>query len=243
MGRVERPRGDLRLVQEPAEQVEASRAVAEVEVEHAGFAGHQPAYVAVGRQPGDLVERRLGRAVVRDRQLAEAQDWLDRGDVGADGAGECRRGQVVAAGPGPGAEALAPEPVDRAEQAGGRPRNVVGAEEADDARDAGHRVVREEGGWRGRLGPRLAAAARHVDVRVDEPGDQPPAAEIDDLDRDACDLRPRLRDRDDSLAGHQHVPPPERGGRVDVGVEEERKPGGRRGGHGFQGDARKLPRP
>ena len=64
-------------------------AVAEVEVEDAGLAAHHPGDVAVGgERAASSSKRRLGRAVVADRDLADADDRVDEHDVGADAAGE-----------------------------------------------------------------------------------------------------------------------------------------------------------
>ena len=92
------------------------------------------------------------------------------------------------------------------------------------------RVKRERGTGGTRVcGPRLAAAAAAVDVRVrvDEPRHDacPAQVALDDSERarQARTLRP---DPSDSAAGHQEVTAAERLGGEDLGVGEELQKGG-----------------
>ena len=88
VGRDDLGHGDLRLADEPEEKLEPARAVAEVEMEDAGLAAEHPPDPALGRQAGDLVERRLRGAVVAHGDLAGADDLVDEDEVGADAPGQ-----------------------------------------------------------------------------------------------------------------------------------------------------------
>ena len=83
VGRVEDPGRELAPVERLAHQLEAARPVAHVQVHDAGLAAHQPADVRLGRDAQQLVQRRLARAMVADRHLADADD--------ADRCARCRR--------------------------------------------------------------------------------------------------------------------------------------------------------
>ena len=65
-----------------------------------------PPTCASRRHAEQLVQRRLARAVVADRQLADAEDEVDEHDVAPHAAGGRDRRHVIAAGVAVGAQPL-----------------------------------------------------------------------------------------------------------------------------------------
>jgi hypothetical protein len=193
-----------------------------VQVQDARLAAHQSGDVALARHAQELVERRLARAVVADGELAEANHAVDVDDVAADRAGQCLRRQVVAAGVAPRAQTLVHQGARLRHELGRRAHAVVGAERPHHRRHAGAREARERDGRDAARVAGLAATARDVRVAVDEPRDHPSSAQIGDGD---AELLRHLglvgADPQDAPASDQQVAPPERCGRVDVGVEQE----------------------
>ncbi len=138
----------------------------------------------VGGNAQQLVERRLARAVIRKRQLADADDDVDEADVAADAAGQRGRRQVVPTGEAQGGDSLFCQPARRSHQICCRARRVVGAQQTHDrghatAGEAAQRAPRHaEAG-----AARSTAAPGQVDVTIDEARDQPQATEVDLLEK------------------------------------------------------------
>ena len=59
-------------------EFETARAVTQVQMQDAGLAGHQAGDVGIGRETQNLVEGRLARAVIADREFADAEQRLSR---------------------------------------------------------------------------------------------------------------------------------------------------------------------
>ena len=78
-------------------QLETARSVAQVQVQDAGLARHEAGDVAFGCDSQQLVERRLARAVVADRDFADADQRLDEDEVAAHAAGQRRGRNVISA--------------------------------------------------------------------------------------------------------------------------------------------------
>ena len=222
VGRIEDPGGQLASIQRLANELQASGAVAHVQVHDAGLPAHEPAHVRVARHAEQLVERRLARAMVADRQLADAEDQVDQDDVQPDAAGGGGGRHVIAAGVAPGAEPLRHQAARHRHQLGGRAHGVVGAEHADRRRDAAEREPGERHRRHPRLGAGLAAPAGQVHVAVDEPGDHPASAEVGFLHRKrAVERRNVLAGPEHSLPRHQQVPAAARLRIVELGVSEQ----------------------
>ena len=135
-----------------------ARAVAEVQVQDAGLAGHEARDVGVGRETQDLVEGGLAGTVIADRDFADAEQRLEQDQVGADAGSECGQRHVVATRIAVGVEAFLAQRVHLGEQVARTAGDVVGAEQADDGRHAGERVASE----------------RHGGTRVLNPASPPP---------------------------------------------------------------------
>ena len=76
------------------EQVAVGQLIAEVQVDDAGLACHQPGHVRLGCQPQHVVQRGLAGTVVADRHFAHADQRIAEHDVAAHAAGQraiCRR--------------------------------------------------------------------------------------------------------------------------------------------------------
>ncbi len=135
--------------------------------------------MGIGGEPQNFVEGRLARAVVADREFADAEQRLEQHQVAAHAAGQGRERDVIAAGVAERVEAFLAQGIDLREQVARSARDVVGAEQSDDGRDAGERVARQR--HRRDPGPEacFAATARDVHVTVDEAGDQSQSCEVD----------------------------------------------------------------
>ena len=118
------------------------RPVAHVHVDDAGLAGQDAAAARLGGHAGELVEGRLGRAVVRERHLADADDLVDEEQVALDAPGQRLHGHGVVAGVDERAQALVVQAARLGEQAGRGAGDAVGAEAPDDRRDAAADGVR-----------------------------------------------------------------------------------------------------
>jgi hypothetical protein len=106
-------------------------------VHDAGLAGDHAGDVGVGGDAQQLVEGRLRGAVVRERELADAEDRVDINDVGAGRAGERDQRELVAAGVAVGVQALFTQAEGAGDEVADAAGGAVGAEDADDGGDAG----------------------------------------------------------------------------------------------------------
>lgn len=111
-----------------------------MQVQHAGLAGHEAGHVGIGGETENFIEGRLARAVVADRQFADAEQRLEQHQVSMHAARQGREGDVIAAGVAERVEALFAQGIYLREQAPRPTRDVIGPEESDDGRDAGERV-------------------------------------------------------------------------------------------------------
>ncbi len=179
VGRVEHARRDLAFAQRTTHEIQATRTIAQVEVQHAGFAGHEAGHVGIGGETENFIEGRLARAVVADREFADPEQRLEQHQVSTHVARQRREGDVIAAGVAERVEAFLAQGINLREQVARSARDIVSAEESDDGRDAGERVARQ----RHRRDPGLeacfAATARDVHVTVDEAGDQSQSGKVD----------------------------------------------------------------
>ena len=160
--------GNLGLVEDAPDQRQAAAAVAHVDVDHAGLAGEEAAAPRLGRDARELVEGRLRRAVVRDRDFADADDLVNQQQVPLDAARERLHRHGVRAAVDEGGQPLLVEAARLGEECRQVSRDAVGAEAADDGRDAAADGVGEAQFGRARRVAAFAAAADHVDVAVDE---------------------------------------------------------------------------
>ena len=162
-----------------------------MQVQHAGLAGHEAGHVGIGGETENFIEGRLARAVVADRQFADAEQRLEQHQVSTHAARQGREGDVIAAGVAERVEALFAQGIYLREQAPRPTRDVIGPEESDDGRDAGERVARQR--HRRDPGPEagFAAATRDVHVTVDEAGDESQSCAVDFSH--ACGERHRQR--------------------------------------------------
>ena len=178
--RIEHARGQFARAQRFADQIETACAVAEVEVQDAGFAGHHARDVTLGRDPQQLVERRLARSMIADRDLADADQRFDEHQVAAHAAGQRRGRHVIAARIAVRVQSFFAQRVERREQLAGAARDIVRAEQADDGRDACSREARQRHRRHASTEAGFAAAAGHVHVAIDESGNRATSGRIDD---------------------------------------------------------------
>jgi hypothetical protein len=61
-----------------ANQIETARAVAEMQMQDAGLAGHHAGDVTLGCDAQQLIERRLARSMIADRDFADADQRFAR---------------------------------------------------------------------------------------------------------------------------------------------------------------------
>ena len=179
VGRVEHARRDFALAQRTTHEIQATRTIAQVQVQHAGFAGHEAGHVGIGGETENLIEGRLARAVIADREFADAEQRLEQYQVSTHAAREGRERHVIAAGVAERVEAFFAQSVDLCEQVARSARHVVRAQEPDDGRDAGERVARQRHRRYPGLEAGFAATARDVHVAVDEAGDQSQSRKVD----------------------------------------------------------------
>src|SRR6185436_13793298 len=96
-------------IQRTPHEIEPARSVTDMQVQDPGLVGHEPRDVRIGRDAQKLIERRLTRAMVADRELPDADAAVDVRDVAAHAAGQRRERHVVPTGPTPSADALLAE--------------------------------------------------------------------------------------------------------------------------------------
>ena len=206
VGGIEHSGGELGSLQSLAHQLQPAGAIAHVQVHDAGLAHHEPGHVRISRDPKQLVQGGLTRAMVADRQLPHSQDEIDQDDVLPYAAGDRRRRHVISAGVAIGAQPLCNQPARRRHQLGGGSHRVVGAEHADGRGDPAGREPAQRQRRNPGVGAGLAATAGEMNVPVDQPRDHPPSVQVPHLDVQ----RPRERRSvgshpDDPLARHQQV--------------------------------------
>ena len=213
VGRVEHSRRQLALLQCFAHQLEAARAVAQVQMQDAGLAGHHAGDMAFGCDPQQLIERRLARAMVADRDFADADQRFDEHEVAAHAAGQRRGRHVIATGVSVSVEPFLAQRINRRQQFTGAARDVVGAEQSDDGRDAGRREARQRQRRDASAKSGFAAAAGDVHVPVDEPGNRAASGRIDraaDCAQCGRQFERILADPENAPAADEQVLSPER---------------------------------
>ncbi len=104
MRRIENACRELAQIQGLAYEIQAALTVTEMQMHDTGLAGDHPRDVSVARNSQQLVPGRLARAVIGERELADADDRIEIDDVVADAAGQGHRGHVITAGVTPRAE-------------------------------------------------------------------------------------------------------------------------------------------
>ena len=162
-----------------------------MEVQHAGLAGHETGHVGIGGETENLIEGRLARAVVADREFADPEQRLEQHQVSTHAARQGREGDVIAAGVAECVEAFLAQGINLREQVARSARDVIGPEEPDDGRDTGERVARQRHRRDPGLEAGFAATARDVHVTVDEAGDESQSCAVDFSH--ACGERHRQR--------------------------------------------------
>ena len=218
--RIENASRQFRLAQNLAYRRESARAVADVQVQDAGLARDQPGDVRIARDAQQLVESRLAGAMVADRQFADADDGFHEHDVVAHAAGQRHGRHMVAAGMAKGTDALLAQRTGLCDQRARVARCVVGAEHADDTRDAGAREARYEYRRHPARKTRFSAATGDVRVSVDQAGHEPAAAEIDEFQSGRTHVV-RIVDHPEYAAGtDEYMAQAEVVRRVHVGVGE-----------------------
>mmetsp|Transcript_9746 Transcript_9746/g.22353 ORF Transcript_9746/g.22353 Transcript_9746/m.22353 type:complete len:257 (-) Transcript_9746:3511-4281(-) len=95
VGRQELRDGDITLSQRLAERRKHASAGPHVAVHEAALVGEHPADAALAGELDDLLRRRLGPAVVRDCNLADADHVLQKAEVSAHSACDSRRWALV----------------------------------------------------------------------------------------------------------------------------------------------------
>ena len=109
--------------------------IAEMQMQDAGLAGHHASDMALGGDSQQFVQRGLARAMIADRDFADADQRLDEHQVAAHAAGQRRGRHVIAAGVSVSIEPFFAQRIDRREQFTRTARDIVGTEKADDRRD------------------------------------------------------------------------------------------------------------
>ena len=181
MRRMEDPRRQFGFVQRAAHQCQPAHAVAQMQMQHSGLAGHQSGDVRLGRDADEFIEGRLAGAVVADRQLADADHRVEEHDVAADAACQRDRRQVIAAAPRERAQPLLAQRMHRCQQFARRPCQIVGAQHPDHRRHPGRGEPRQRHRRHPRRKPALAAAAGDMGVAVDQTGDEAFAGQVDHI--------------------------------------------------------------
>jgi hypothetical protein len=162
-------------------------------------------------EPGDLVERRLGGAVVAHGDLAGPDDLVDEDEVGADAPRQGLDGDLVGARVDEGRDALDIEGPGLGQERGHVAGDAVGPETADDRRDSARDDVLDADLRGPRRRAALAAAAQDVDVGVDEPRDEAQSGRVHDLGAAAPGREaPRFGHGLDEAARDEDVLPSER---------------------------------
>ncbi len=135
--------------------------------------------MGVGGETENFIKGRLARAVVADREFADPEQRLEQHQVSTHAARQGREGDVIAAGIAERVEAFFAQSMNLREQVAWSTRDIVGAEESDDGRDAGERVARQRHRRYPGLEACFAATARDVHVTVDEAGNQSQSRKVD----------------------------------------------------------------
>src|SRR5262245_11043480 len=163
--------------------------VADVEMRHARFAAERPADVYLAHQPGQFVKGRLGRPVVRDRDLARAYHLVNKDQVVAQRACDRGRGDVVTARPDESRQPFLTKRLCPGQESRHRLRRRVYAETADDGRDAGSGDLAQKDLRRLRTEALFPAPAKQMFVRVDQPRGDKTIAGVDDFEIEAGSLQ------------------------------------------------------
>ena len=182
-----------------------------------------PADMGLAADPQQFIVRRLARAMVAERNLADSDDAVDVNDVAPHTAGDGHGRQVIAAGVAQGAQTLFEQSPRGGDQLGGRRVTVVGSEYTDYRSDAAQSEPAQMRQRRhSRLVSRLPAATREVDVTVDQPRKYPPSFEVKLLDTQRrVQSRGIIANPYDARARNQQVFDPAGLGRVEVGVVKD----------------------
>ena len=179
---MEHPRRQLGVVQRATHQFKPPRAVAQMQMQHAGLAGHQARHMGLGSDPQEFIEGRLAGAVVADRQLAHADHRVEIDDVAADAAGQRDRRQVVTTAPRERPQPLLAQRMHRCQQLARRARQIVGTQHPDHRGHAGSSEPRQRHRRHPRRESALAAAPGHMGVSVDQAWNQAFSAKIDHVE-------------------------------------------------------------
>ena len=124
--RIEHAGRELARAQCFADQCQTARTVAEMQMQDARLARHHAGDVAFGCDPQQLIEGRLARSMVADRNLADADQRFDEHQIATHAAGERRRWHVIATGVAVSVESFFAQRVERREQFARSARDVVG---------------------------------------------------------------------------------------------------------------------
>ena len=175
-------------------------------MEDARFAAQHAADPALGREPGELVEGRLRRAVVRDRDLTRAEDHGQEGQIGAHAAGQVLHWELVGAHVDIGRDALGLERARLGHQRAHVTGEAVGAEAADDGRHTAADDLLDSDFRCAGGGAAFATAPEGVEVGVNHPRQDEKAGRVDLVDFDAGEReRTGLCQGFDAVTGHQDV--------------------------------------
>jgi hypothetical protein len=143
--------------------------------------------------------------MIAQGHFADAYDRIEKNDIVTHTAGQRDRREVITAGVTPGAEAFLAQRAGLRKQRAGIACRVVCSEHADDRRNTGGRKPAE--GQRrhaaGKAG--FTAATGDVRVTVDEPGQKPTAAEVDDSRASGNQVFAVARHGKDAPAADQQV--------------------------------------
>jgi len=133
VGWVENARGQFAQRECLAHQIEAAIAVAQVQVNDPGFSGDHAGDVGITCDSQQLIARRLTRAMIAKRQLADANDRIQINDVVANTTSQRHRGYVIATSMAPGTEALFSERPGLRKQSPRISSRIVSTQYADNA--------------------------------------------------------------------------------------------------------------
>ncbi len=177
---IEDARRQFARPQSLSHQFETACAVAEVKMQDAGLAGHNAGDVTLGGDAQQLIQCRLARTMVADRDFADADQCFDEDQVAPHAAGQRRRRHVIAARVAVSVQSFFAQRIERRKQLARAARDVVRAEQAHDRRDADRRETRERHSRHASSKARFTAAAGDVHVAVDEPRNRAAAGCVDD---------------------------------------------------------------
>ena len=157
---------------DPLDQIDFARAVAEMNVYDPRFSGKHSCYPGVGRYPGKFFKGGLGGTVVGNCNFADADDFVQHHDVFSQASGQGLNGNLVGTGIGIGCDSFVFQGVSFGKECGHIPSDAVGADASDYGGDPVEDEIPQGCFRRSGVEAAFAASAQNVFMAVDEAGNR-----------------------------------------------------------------------